>query len=232
MRAAAPPLLMGASRDLPSDCRRIVIVGAGGFGREVLHWATDTWPEHRGKLAGFLSNDPDVLEGKTCPLSIIGSPEDFEPSLGDYFLLAIGIPGARRMVTEGLLARGCRFLKLIHPTAIIAPTAIIEEGAVICPYAIASDAVTVSRFALLNYHSSLGHDASVGEFAVLSPYATLAGGAILEEDVFLGLHAGVGPLIRIGRSSSVGAGTVALRDVPQQSTLVGRPAVCVPRIDP
>ncbi len=221
---------MGVIRDLPADCQRIIIVGAGGFGREVLHWATDAWPEHRGKIAGFLSNDPGVLENKNCPLSIIGSPEDFEPLPGDYLVLAIGIPGARRTVTEGLLARGCRFLTLIHPTAVIAPTAVIEEGAVICPYAIASDAVRVSRFALLNYHASLGHDAAVGDFTVLSPYATLGGYAEAAEDVFLGIHSAVGPRSRIGARSKVSATSSLLVQAPSDSIVFGSPGRVLPRL--
>ncbi len=221
---------MGPSRDLPADCQRIIIVGAGGFGREVLHWATDAWPEHRGKIAGFLSNDPDILEGKNCPLSIIGSPEDFEPSPGDYFVLAIGVPGVRRTVTEGMLARGCRFLTVIHPTAIIAPTAVIEEGAVICPYAIASDAVKVSRFALLNYHSSLGHDAFVGDFSVLSPYATLGGHAIVGQGVFLGLHASVGPGVTAARDTIVSANSVLLSDSTPAALVYGVPGRIVTRL--
>jgi sugar O-acyltransferase (sialic acid O-acetyltransferase NeuD family) len=222
---------MGASRDLPADCQRIIIVGAGGFGREVLHWATDAWPEHREKIAGFLSNDPTVLEGKNCLLSIISSPEDFEPSPGDYFVLAIGIPGARRTVTEGLLARGCRFLTLIHPTAIVAPTASIHEGAVVCPYAIVSDAVKVSRFALLNYHTSLGHDASVGDFSVLSPYATLGGAAMVADDGFLGLHASIVPARSIGRRSQVSANSSVMHDVPGDSLVYGVPGKTAPLVN-
>ena len=39
------------------DARRIFIVGAGGFGREVLAWARNAWPEASAKVAGFLAEE-------------------------------------------------------------------------------------------------------------------------------------------------------------------------------
>lgn len=214
--------------ELPNDCRRIVIVGAGGFGREVLHWATNAWSERHVPIAGFLSNDPDVLAGKSCPLPILGSPDTFVPAPGDCFVLAIGIPGVRRSVAEGMVARGCRFVTLIHATAIVAPTAIVDEGTVVCPYAIVSDSVRIGRFALLNYHASLGHDATVGDFAVLSPYATLGGAAVLANEGFLGLHASIAPRRRVGQRSQVSTNAAVMRDVPDDSLAFGVPAVVSP----
>jgi sugar O-acyltransferase (sialic acid O-acetyltransferase NeuD family) len=208
---------------LPHDCERVIIVGAGGFGREVLHWARDSWPAHQEKIAGFLSDDPRRLDATSCRIPILADPATFSPQAGDYLLLAIGIPGVRRKVAEDLLDRGGMFLTMIHPTAIVAQSAQIETGAVICPYAIVSDSARAGRFALLNYHASLAHDSVAGDFAVLSPYATLGGGAALGEDVFLGLHASVAPSVVVGDGSKVAANSVALADAPAGSLIYGVP---------
>jgi sugar O-acyltransferase (sialic acid O-acetyltransferase NeuD family) len=231
VRAARPqPLVKSPSKSSaaspspsPADCTRILIVGAGGFGREVLQWARHAWPEHAKKIAGFLSADPTKLDGQTTNLPILGSPEDFEPQPTDGLLLAIGIPQVRRQVAEQLEARGARFLTLIHPTAIVADTAEIGPGTVICPYAIVSDSVRLGRFVLLNYHASLGHDASAGDFTVLSPYATLGGAAQLRSEVFLGLHSSVGPGQIVGKQSKVSANSCALASAPDSSLIYGVP---------
>jgi len=209
---------------------RILIVGAGGFGREVLQWARAAWPDRVARIAGFLSDEPSRLAGHDCSLTIIASPEGFVPEPGDALLLAIGIPAARRRVAEALQLRGATFLTLIHPTAIVAPTAEIGEGAILCPYSIVSDSARVGRCALLNYHASLGHDASVGEYAVLSPYATLGGNAQIAEDVFLGMHASVGPGRRIGARSKISANSCALADAPTDSIIYGVPGRVGPLI--
>lgn len=202
-----------------SAVRRILIVGAGGFGREVLLWASDAWPDHAAEIAGFLSADPAL----PVPLPILGDPAAFLPAPGDGLLLAIGIPHVRRRVAEALLARDAKFLTLVHPTAVVAPSAAIGLGSILCPYSIASDAARLGRFTLMNYHSSLGHDASAGDFSVLSPYAALGGGATIADDVFLGLHASLGPGKRIGPRSKVSANSAALADAPADSLVFGVP---------
>ena len=215
----------------PADCQRILIVGAGGFGREVLQWARDTWPDHAGQIAGFLSSDDRVLDGfDGCP-EIIGHPDAFRPSPGDYLLLAIGVPYVRRQVAESLLARGAAFLTLAHPTAIVAASARLGTGSILCPYSIASDACRVGRFVIMNYHTSLGHDASAGDFAVLSPYATLGGNAHIEDDVFLGLHASIGPGKTVGARSKVSANSCVLADAPADSITFGVPGHIGPGVD-
>ena len=214
---------------LGPDIRRILVVGAGGFGREVVLWARDAWPAAASMMAGFLA--ADVVGTDECPLPILASPDDFQPSPDDGLLLAIGIPTVRRRVAESLLARGGRFLTLIHPTAIVAPSASIGPGSILCPYAIASDSTSLGRFTLLNYHASLGHDASTGDFSVLSPYATLGGGAHVGADVFMGLHASVAPGKSVGDSSKVSANSACLADVPAGSIVFGVPGRVMQRID-
>lgn len=212
----------------PANYRRIFIVGAGGFGREVLHWARKAWPQDAHRIAGFLSHDPRRLDRHSCELDIVGDPATFRFETDDSCLLAIGIPSVRRMVAESVLSRGGRFLTLIHPAAIVAPTASIGEGSIVCPYAIVSDCCRLGRFVLMNYHSSLGHDAAAGDFAVLSPYATLGGGASLDADVFLALHASVGPGNTVREGSYISANCAVLNDVPPRSLVFGVPGRIAP----
>jgi UDP-N-acetylbacillosamine N-acetyltransferase len=82
----------------------------------------------------------------------------------------------------------------------------------------------------MNYHSSLGHDASAGDHAVLSPYATLGGNAHIDDDVFMGLHASVGPGRRIGARSKVSANSCALTDAQPESIVYGVPGRVGPLI--
>jgi sugar O-acyltransferase (sialic acid O-acetyltransferase NeuD family) len=208
---------------VPPTVSRIVIVGAGGFGREVLHWARAAWPDRAAAIAGFLAtHSPGSAACGDMP-RMLGDPATFVPARGDGFVLAIGIPDVRRRVAESLLGRGATFLTLIHPTAIVVPTAVVGAGSIVCPFAVVSDAVRIGRCVLLNYHASLGHDASAGDFTVLSPYATLGGNAHVAEDVFLGMHASVGPGRRIGARSKVSANSCALSDAPDDSIIYGAP---------
>lgn len=200
------------------ECRRILIVGGGGFGREVRCWVRDAWPAI--PFAGFLDADP-ARGGAEGP--VIADPDTYRPLPGDGLLLGIGIPGVRRRLAETLVARGGRFLTLVHPTAVVVPSAKVGEGTIVCPHGIVSDAAALGRAVLVNYHASVAHDASVGDFSVLAPYATLGGFATVGADVFLGLHASVGPGRRVGDRSKVSANSCALADAPADTLVYGVP---------
>lgn len=195
-------------------------------------WARDAWADHVDRFAGFLSEDVPRLKGSPAPLAILGRPSSYKPAATEALVLAIGIPEVRRRVATALEARGGRFLTLIHPTAIVAPTAEIGLGSVLCPYAIASDGARLGRFTLMNYHSSIAHDASAGDFSVLSPYAALGGDAAIGVDVFLGIHASVGPGKRLGDRTKVTANSAALSDAPADSLVHGVPGHTSPLIRP
>lgn len=207
----------------PADCTRIIIVGAGGFGREVLQWARDAWPDHAGKIAGLLSADPGVLDGRAIGLPILASPDDFTPQPGDGLLLGIGRRGVRRRVAEQLESRGGHFLSLVHPSAIVADTADVGRGTILCPYASVTANARLGAFCLLNMYSMVAHDAAVGAFSVLSPYAGVAGEAAVGEDVFLAMHSFVGPGVRVGNGSLISGSSCALHNVPADTLVYGVP---------
>jgi sugar O-acyltransferase (sialic acid O-acetyltransferase NeuD family) len=201
----------------------ILIVGAGGFGREAYRWACDAWPEHIPRIAGFLSADASALTGQANLPPILGDPAAFTPTPGDALLLAIGVPGTRRRVAEDLASRGATFLTLIHPTATVTPSAVLGPGCIICPHAVISDAAVLGSCVLVNYHASLAHDCQAGDFAVLSPYATLGGSSEIGPDAFLGLHASVAPRITVGAASKITANSCCLHPAPAWSLIHGVP---------
>ena len=235
VQADGHPLMTGhwdnAKRfQLPADCRRILIVGAGGFGREVLQWARDAWPDQASRIEGFLSDDPDRLDGFSTDVGVVGAAKGYRPGAGEYVLLGIGVPYSRRRVAEDLCSRGARFLTLVHPRSLVSSSAGLGEGSIVCPFAVISDSATLGRFVLVNYHASLGHDSAAGDYAVLSPYATLGGGACVDHDVFLGLHASVGPGVTVGPKSKVSANSCALVATPPHSLVYGVPGRVVKHI--
>jgi sugar O-acyltransferase (sialic acid O-acetyltransferase NeuD family) len=206
----------------------IVIVGAGGFGREMYQWLSD-WlatvhpPHAHYRIKGFLSNQPDDLNGFDLPVQILGDDDHYEVESDDCFVLAIGAIETRKRLATRLKRAGARFLTFRHPTALISPTASLGEGVIVCPFAIVSVNVTIADFVLLNVYTSCAHDATVGKFCVLSPYATVNGFAVLEDEVFMGTHATVTAHRWIGSRASISANSVAMTDVRADTLVQGVP---------
>jgi len=223
-RTTTPPL--------PGDCRRILVVGAGGFARELVDWFVEASPEADPMIRGHLAEEPGDESSRPAMRPLLGSPADFELRPGDYLLLGIGRPDVRRRVGESLLARGGRFLTTIHPTAIVTAGSSLGVGTVVCPYAIVSSAATIGRFVLMNYFSSVAHDSVVEDFSVLSPYAAVAGAAAVGQDCFLGMHATVAPGVTVGAGCRISSLSWARVDAPAGSLIHGNPPVVRPLVAP
>ncbi|MDD2762794.1 MAG: acetyltransferase [Opitutaceae bacterium] len=202
--------------------KRLIIIGAGGFGREVLSWSTTGQPPWQ--IKGFLDDDPRALADRSLGVPMLGSIDGYEPVEEDVFLCAIGQPALRRSTFDKIHARGGRFATLVHPTAVVADRAKLEEGVIICPFALVSVDARVEAGAVIYYHSSVDHDAVVGRWCQVSGHCDITGAATLGTEVFLGSHAAIMPGVHVGDRAVVGAGAVVIADVKPGTTVIGVPA--------
>lgn len=201
----------------------LVIVGAGGFGREMYHWARDCFSADQYRIKGFLSAKPNDLDGFEIQSPILGDPLQYAPQTNERFLFAIGLIDVKRRLIDALVAKGAQFERLVHPTAVVCNTAKLGTGVVICPFATVSDSVRVDDFAMLNFYASCGHDAHVGAYSVLCPYATLNGFAVIEEEVFMGTHSTVTPSRRVGHHSKISANSLVSQNTQPHTLVYGVP---------
>jgi len=201
----------------------IIIVGAGGFARDIYYYAKDTYPINDYTMKGFLSYNQQDLDNYKTKVGIIGNDDNYEIEENDRFIIAIGDIDTRKKALNKLKKRGAKFISLIHPSALVHPAAKIGEGVVICPYCIVSDNVQLGNFVMLNIYSSCGHDAKVGDYAILSPYATINGFVVLENEVFLGTHSTVILGKKVGYRSKISANSVVMRNVAPNKIVFGVP---------
>lgn len=198
-----------------------MIVGAGGFGREVFQYARDTG---RFEVVGFLDDrEPDSLsipEG----LPLLGGISTYEPREGQAFLMAVGEPEARARIAKRLMGSGARFETVIHPNSYVASSATIGQGSIVAPFASVGASAVLSELTQVHFYASVAHDVRVGRYSALSPYAAVNGGGRLGECVFMGTRATVNPLKAVGDHSKVAAGAVVYQDVPEWSLAAGNPA--------
>ena len=205
----------------------IIIVGAGGFGREVYLWAKDSFSQDQYKIKGFLEDNPKILDNYDMDVGIIGNLNSYEIKNKDRFLFAIGDTDIKKRLIIKMKKRGAKFLTLVHPTAIVANTTKIGEGVIICPYCLVSDNVLLEDFVMMNTYASCGHDVKVGKYSILSPYAALNGFVTLEDEVFLGTHSTVIPYKKVGYKSKISANSVVMRDVAADKIVFGVPGKAI-----
>lgn len=203
----------------------VVIVGAGGFGREVLQWLRDAAAAGSKQVVrGFLDDTGPDLSAFGLEVPVLGPVDAGVLDGGDRCILAIGDPAARLALAERLEAAGARFTTLVHPSAVVAPSAKLGKGVVVCPFGFIGPDATLEAHALLNVRASVGHDARIGRAAVLSPHSFVGGAAEIAEAAMLGSAAMVLPRQRVGAGAHVAPGAVVHSAVPAGVLALGNPA--------
>lgn len=206
------------------ETTRVVIFGAGGFGREVHGYLLDIKAAGAPlEIAGFIDANPDALDGFALAGApkVLGSMPSDARSDYDAVVIALGSPEARAAVRAEAQRAGIPLFTVKHPLAWVASTAALGAGTIVAPFAIVNDHAKVAENVALNCYASVGHDARVELDAVLSPYATLNGFAILGEQSMMGTHSAIAPGVSIGRNTKVSAGVAIARDTPAGSLVVG-----------
>lgn len=207
--------------------RPLVIFGAGGLGREVcllVHQINDLTPTWH--LVGFY-DDAQPAADTILGLPHLGTAADLnavtEPT---HVVVAVGSSHNRAAVVARLTSAHLTFATLIHPSVACAPyqQLRIGPGCIISQGCILTTDITLGRHVLLNLACTVGHDAVLEDFCSLMPHANIGGEAHLEPEVYVGTNATVINQVRLGTRTILGAGAVAVRDLPPHCTAVGVPA--------
>ena len=203
----------------------LVIIGASGFGREVM-WLVErinaVTPEWN--LLGFLDDNKEIQGNMINGYSVIGTVNEASVFNACY-VCAIGSSKIREKVIQRVLDinPSAKFATLIDPSVEISEFSSIGEGTVICAHTILTVNVTVGRHVIINLDCTIGHDAVLQDYSTLYPSVNISGNV----NVGYGTELGTGTQViqgkAIGDRTIIGAGSVVIRDIITEGTYVGVP---------
>ena len=211
--------------DAVKALRPVVIIGAGGHGREaleVLRAMNSTSATFA--LVGVLDDDPRA-EPKLHRVgaAYLGPPE----RLGDLdacFVIAVGDPASRKRVDARVTPFGRELAVLVHPSASVGDDVVLGPGTILNAGSRVTTFATLGRHVHLNTNATVAHDSELEDYVTVAPGASMAGTVHLGEGVFIGTNATILPGRTIGAWTVVGAGAVVTRDLPAGVTAFGVPA--------
>jgi len=211
------------------------LVGAGGFGREVMPVAMEMLTRvHDGRDFELVF----VVEGGgtgTVNGHRVMSAEAFLAADGaKHFNIAIADHDARQRIADGFIARGASPFSIRAANVVCLGHDEIGEGAILCPFVTVTSNATIGRFFHANLYSYVAHDCRIGDFVTFAPNVQCNGRVTIEDHAYIG----TGAILRqgsddkpivIGRGAVVGMGAVVTRSVPPLATVVGNPAAPLQR---
>ncbi len=206
----------------------LVIVGAGGFSRQIVELVEDLARERPCRsLAGFLDDDPALAGSHVLgypvlgPVNMAGIEAAWKVIIG---VASVRRPDARRAIASRLALPAGRYPLLVHPSASISTRAGIAEGSVVLQNVVISHGALLAAHVLVSPGCVISHDCRVSEGVTLAAGVLLGGGCRLGAGAYLGAGCAIRDGVTIGEGAVVGMGAVVVKDVPPGVTVFGCPA--------
>jgi sugar O-acyltransferase (sialic acid O-acetyltransferase NeuD family) len=215
--------------------QKVVIIGTGGFGREVLDvLEAINQVETQYDILGFI-NEP----GYQKPGELINE----KPVLGHFdwleknksqikALCGVGDTATRLRLTKQAEQLGVQFFSAVHPRAILTRWVTMGTGSIITAGCILTNNITIGNHVHLNLDCTVGHDVVIEDYVTVSPGVHVSGNVILQQGSFIGTGANLIESKTVGKWSVVGAGSVVVKDIPANTTAIGIPATVIKSREP
>lgn len=205
----------------------IVIVGAGGMGRDT-QWLIERINEAQKndtyEILGYI--DDGIKPGTMVnDHKVLGGIEDLIKHEGRLAVaFAIGNAKIRKkLVEKSLQNQDLWYPNLIDPSVIMSNRVMIGSGNIICTSVIMTTNIWIGDFNLICNRSIVGHDDRIGNYNTLYPGVLLSGNVRLNTLTEIGTGSQIIQGLRITDEVIAGAGSTIIKDIDIPGTYVGTP---------
>lgn len=198
--------------------KSVVIIGASGHGKVI----ADIIINSGDRVLGFLDDANDIQGNKIIGFPVLGKIADYDNYRDCEFVIAIGNPYIREKIAIELPVK---WYTAIHPTAVISSLDVeIGEGTVIMANAVVNPSVKIGKHCIINTGAIVEHDNILEDYVHLSPNVTLAGIVKVGKSTHIGAGSCTKQVLNIASDCVIGAGSVIVKDITESGTYVGVPA--------
>ncbi len=207
--------------------KKFVIIGAGGFAREVLD-IFDACNEngHNYNVLGYIVGSDYGMPGERInDKPILGDFEWLRTNSTNVLLVCgVGAPEVRFRLIQKALVYAASYGNIVHPSAILTNRVSQGEDIIITAGCILTDNINIGNHVQINLGCTIGHDVIIDDFVTIAPGAHISGRVSIGMGCYIGTGVNIVERVRIGAWTRVGAGSTVINDVPPNTTVVGVPS--------
>lgn len=202
----------------------IVILGSGGFAKEVLFLIEEI--NRNQPIWNFLGFIDKTVGEKIGYKEVIGDDDyliDIDKTL--HVAFGIGNPAVLRGLSLKLSQNHhLQFPNLIHPNVIGNWKAIdLGQGNIICSSNTFTTNITIGDYNIINLDCTVGHDTVIGNCNVINPSVNISGGVTLKDECLLGTNSVILQNLQVESKVVIGASGLVTKDILEQGVYVGAP---------
>ena len=214
--------------------KKVVVVGAGGFGREVIEiFKDENKIRKKWDILGFVDDDLAIHGERINGFPVIGGVdwliENNTKEIG--CVIAIGNPKAKKIIADKLENNKINFINAIHPSAVMSEYVKLGKDVIICAGVILTVNIRIGNHVIININSTIGHDAIIKDYCSIMPTVNISGNNHLHKGVYVGTGATVIHQVSVGMWTTLGAGATVVNDIPENVVAVGVPAKVIRRLN-
>lgn len=211
--------------DIQFNRNSFLILGAGGLGREMYSWISQSGEFLSNHTCeGFLDDDGTKLDEFNHPLKILGSLNYIQNAQAQNFLIAFSNPSLKERVWNELEFYNHKVIGYTHPSTLFGLHSSMNSCLISFPNVIISCDVKIGKGVFINNGTQIGHDTLIGNFVSLMANVDVGGNCIIEDRVLIGSGATILPGVKIPANTIIGAGSVVFKNLKESGTYVGNPA--------
>jgi sugar O-acyltransferase (sialic acid O-acetyltransferase NeuD family) len=212
--------------------KQIIVVGAGGMGREIASVIQEsmTTPETSYEFKGFVAEDiPNSNLISKLHASYLGNMQWVKKNIGIEdevnFIVGIGNGHIREKVETELENSGYRLATVIHKDVHIGKQVEIGVGTFIAAGCVLTTNIHLGKSVQLNIGCLINHEVFLGDYVTLSPGVCLTGNVTVGESTTIFTNSTVLPGIEIGSNCTIGAGSTVVNNIESGKLVKGTPAL-------
>lgn len=203
----------------------ILIIGAGGFGREV-EWLINrinNSNNNQWNLIGYVDDNVQKGTAITKLKVVYNTDELLKLEEKTNVVIAIGNAKVRKLIYNKIKEnKNLSFPNLVDPSAIIGEVD-MGIGNIICAGTIATVNIKINNFNIINLDCTIGHDDVLTDFITVYPSVNISGNTTINEVVEIGTGTQIIQGKNICSNVIIGAGAVVVKDIEEEGTYIGIP---------